>query len=160
MKKKFFIGLFILTVISLFVFANFVLGQNERQYQAQQNLSAPIEIPDKGVITYEEALKIDKPMVALFYVDWCTYCRRFMPTFGEFAAKYKDKYSFVAINCDKAMYENMVKDFNIMGFPTVFIVDKKIDLKFSLQMASMADKSVMIKELDGYLNSRSKMFQK
>ena len=159
MKKKFFIGLFAVTTICMLVFANFVLGENERQYRAQQNLSAPIEIPDKGVLTYEEAIKLDKPMVVLFYVDWCTYCRRFMPTFGEFANKYKDKYSFVAINCDKSMYQKMVKEFNIMGFPTVFVVDKKVDLRFALQMASMADKSVMAKELDGYLNSRSKMFK-
>ena len=160
MKKKFFIGLFIVAAIGLFIFAHLVLKQNEQQYQAQQNLSAPIEIPEKGVISYEEAEKLDKPMVVMFYVDWCTYCRRFMPTFGEFANKYKDKYSFVAINCDKLMYEKMVKDFNIMGFPTVFVVDKKIDLRFNLQMASMADKNVMAKELDGYLKSRNKMFLK
>ena len=160
MKKKFFIGLFLLVAVGLFVFADIVLKQNEKQYQAQQNLSAPIEIPDKGVVTYEEAEKLDKPMVVMFYVDWCTYCRRFMPTFGEFAAKYKDKYSFVAINCDKLMYEKMVKDFNIMGYPSVFVVDKKIDLRFSLQMASLGDKTIMARELDGYLNSRSKMFLK
>ena len=160
MKKKFFIGLFLIAVVGLFIFAHIVLKQDEQKYQPQQNLSAPIEIPDKGIFTYEEAEKIDKPMVVMFYVDWCTYCRRFMPTFGDFAAIYKDKYSFVTINCDKLMYEKMVKDFNIIGFPTVFIVDKKIDLRFSLQMASMANKSVMMKELDGYLKSRSKMFQK
>ena len=159
MKKKFFIGLFVVVVIGLFVFAHLALKNNEQQYQAQQNLSAPIEVPDKNVMTFEDAEKLDKPMVVMFYVDWCTYCRRFMPIFGEFANKYKDKYSFAVINCDKLMYEKMVKDFNIMGFPTVFVVDKKIDLRFALQMASMADKSVMTKELDRYLKSRSKMFK-
>ena len=160
MKKKFFIGLFVVAVIGLFVFAHLALKNNEQQYQAQQNLSAPIEIPEKGVMTFEEAEKQDKPMVVMFYVDWCTYCRRFMPTFGEFANKYKDKYSFAVINCDKLMYEKMVKDFNIMGFPTVFVVDKKFDLRFSVQMASMADKSVMKDELDRYLKSRAKMLKK
>ena len=160
MKKKFFIGLFVIAAVGLFIFAHLVLRHNEPQQEIQQNLSAPIEIPDTNVMTYEEAEKLDKPMVVLFYVDWCTYCRRFMPIFGEFANKYKDKYSFAVINCDKLMYENMVKDFNIMGFPTVFVVDKKIDLRFSLQMASIGDKSVMTAELDRYLKSRSKMFQK
>ncbi|MBQ8886846.1 MAG: redoxin domain-containing protein [Candidatus Gastranaerophilales bacterium] len=160
MKKKFFIGLFVVVVIGLFVFAHLALKNNEQQYQAQQNLSAPIEVPDKNVMTFEDAEKLDKPMVVMFYVDWCTYCRRFMPIFGEFANKYKDKYSFAVINCDKLMYEKMVKDFNIMGFPTVFIVDKKFDLRFTLQMASMADKSVMTDELDRYLKSRAKMLQK
>ena len=42
MKKKFFIGLFVVVTICLFVFAHIVLKQNEKQYQAQQNLSAPI----------------------------------------------------------------------------------------------------------------------
>ena len=160
MKKKFFIGLFLVAVVGLFVFAHLVLKHNEPEPEVQQNLSAPIELPEKGVIAYEEAEKLDKPMVVLFYVDWCTYCRRFMPIFGEFATKYQDKYSFVTINCDKLMYENMVKDFNIMGYPSVFVVDKKIDLRFSLQMASLGDKTIMARELDGYLKSRSKMFLK
>ena len=160
MKKKFFIGLFLVAVVGLFVFAHLALKNNEQQYQVQQNLSAPIEIPDKGVMTFEEAEKLDNPMVVMFYVDWCTYCRRYMPIFGELANKYKNKYSFAVINCDKLMYEKMVKEFNIMGFPTVFVVDKKFDLRFSVQMASMADKSVMTAELDRYLKSRAKMLQK
>lgn len=159
MKKKFFIVLFVVAAIGLFVFAHLVLKHNVPEYVPQQSLSAPIEIPDKGIITYEEAEKIDKPMVLMFYVDWCTYCRRFMPTFGEFANKYKDKYSFVVINCDKAMYQNMVKDFHIMGFPSLFVVDKKIDFRFSLHMAATSDKSLLKQELDGYLKARSKMFK-
>ncbi len=159
MKKKFFIGLFIVAAIGLFIFSHLVLKHNVPEYIPQQNLPAPIEIPDKGIILYEEAVNIDKPMVLMFYVDWCTYCRKFMPTFGEFANKYKDKYSFVVINCDKSMYQNMVKDFHIMGFPSLYIVDKKIDFRFSLNMASTADKSVMKQELDGYLKARSKMFK-
>lgn len=160
MKKKFFIGLFFIAAIGLFVFAHLVLRHNEQVYVPQENLSAPIEIPDKVVIPYNEALKSDKPMVVMFYVDWCGYCRKYMPIFGEIANKNKSKYSFVTINCDNPQYINMVKEFNIIGFPTVFVVDKKYDLRFSVQMASMTDDLIMQQELNRYLKSRAKMSKK
>ncbi len=160
MKKKLFISLFTIAVFGLLLFGYSILKNDMPEYEPQQNLSAPIEIPNNRVLSYEEAKKSEKPMLIMFYVDWCSYCRRYMPTFGEFANKYKDKYSFVTINCDNPEYKNMVKEFNILGFPTVFIVDKKFDLKFSVQMASMHYKSVMEEELDNYLKSREKMLQK
>ncbi len=157
MKKKLFISLFIVATIGLLLFGYSILKNDMPEYQPQQNLSAPIEIPEKGILTLAEAEKLDKPMLVLFYVDWCSYCRRFMPIFGKFADKYKDKYSFVAINCDNPENKNMIKEFNIMGFPSVFVVDKKFDLKFTIQMASMLYESVLTDELDGYLKSRAKM---
>ena len=54
----------------------------------------------------------------------------------------------------------MVKEFNIIGFPTVFVVDKKYDLRFSVQMASMTDDLIMQQELNRYLKSRAKMSKK
>jgi thiol-disulfide isomerase/thioredoxin len=159
MKKKFFISLFIVAAIGLFVFAGVVLKKNveakkQVNYTPQQNLQAPIEIPSTGIITLIEAEKLEKPIVALFYVDWCAYCRKFMPTFGEFAEKYKNDYTFAVVNCDKPENLEKVKEFHIMGFPSLFIVDKKINHKFSLHMASSADKSIFQEELDNYLAAR------
>ena len=155
MKKKFFIGLFVFAVVGLFIFAHLVLKNNEPKYEPQQvNLPAPIEIPATGVVSYEEAQNIDKPIVAMFYVDWCSYCRKYMPIFGELANFYKDKYSFVAINCDYPQYTKMVQDFHIMAFPSLFVIDNKIGHKFSLNMASTTSKSIAKEELDNYLKVR------
>ncbi len=154
-RKKFFIGLFIFACIGLFIFAYIVLKPNGEQYSPQQNIKAPIEIPDSGIVTIEEANKIDKPIVAMFYVDWCSYCRKFMPVFGKLAKEYKDKYTFAVINCDMSQYANLVKEFHIMGFPTLFIIDNEVNHKFSLNMAGTVDNSVMKEELDSYLNVRN-----
>ena len=155
MKKKFFIGLFIFAAIGLFLFAHLALRSNNvPEYQPQQNLPAPIEIPSTGVMLYEEAKAIDKPMVAMFYVDWCSYCRKYMPVFGELAAVYKDKYSFVAINCDNPQYKELVNSFHIMAFPSLFVIDEKIGHKFSLNMAATTQKSIAREELDNYLKVR------
>lgn len=155
MKKKFFIGLFIFAAVGLFIFAHIVLKHNDNQaYRTQQNLNAPIEIPDESIVTYEEALKLDKPFILMFYVDWCSYCRRFMPVFGEIAKEYKDKYTFAVINCDYPQYAEIIKNFHIMGFPTIFLVDNKINHKFSLNLAATTNKSIFKEEINNYLNVR------
>ena len=159
MKKKFFIGLFLFAAAGLFIFAHIVLKQNDNYYQIQQNLNAPIEIPDASVKTIEEAEKIDKPVVALFYVDWCGYCRKFMPVFGKIASQYVKDYTFAAINCDNPAYFQMLKDFHIIGFPSVFVIDKKINHKFILNTAVLSDESLIKEELDSYLRVRKNILK-
>ncbi len=153
-RKKFFVILFIAAAIGLFVFAGSVLREKEDSYQPQQNIQAPIEVPGEFILTIQEAEKTDKPIAAMFYVDWCSYCRKYMPVFVEFAKAYKDKYSFAAINCDRPENVDMVNKFHIMGFPSLFIIDNKINHKFSLNLAATTDESVMREELDNYLNVR------
>ncbi len=159
MKKKFFIGLFIFVAVCFATYTYIVFNSSLPVYKPQQNLQAPIEIPSKAIISFEEAEVIDKPMVIMFYVDWCGYCRKYMPVFAEFADKYKDKYSFVALNCDNPQNTQLVEKYHIMGFPSLFISDKKIEHRFSLNMASTAEKTIMKEELDNYLKVREKFFK-
>ena len=156
MKKKFFIGLFIFAAIGLFIFAHLVLENNNINYHTQQNLEAPIEIPPTGIITLEEAEKIDKPILAMFYVDWCTYCRRYMPIFAELSLLLKDKFSFVAINCENPQYQNLTTQYGIMGYPTIYVIDKKLEFEYAVNTANLIDKNLMIKELQKYLKLRQK----
>lgn len=160
MKKKFFIGLFVVAAIGLFVFAHIVLKANDNRYTPQTNLQAPIEIPEQSIITMQEASTIDKPIVAMFYVDWCGYCRKFMPVFGKFANKYKNDYSFVVINCDNYENRKLVDDFHIVGFPSLFIIDNQINHKFTLNMAATSEEKVMKEELDNYLKFRKNILEK
>lgn len=158
MKKKFFIGLFIIATIGLFVFAHFVLKNNEQpeQQTVQQNLRAPIEIPEGNIVSFEEAQKSEKPMIVMFYVDWCTYCRRFMPTFAEYSKEFNKDFTFTIVNCDLPQHHKMVEEFYIMGFPTIYIVDKKLDFQYQLNHVVTVDKDVMIKELNRYSKLRMK----
>ena len=157
MKKKFFIGLFIFAAVGLFVFAHLVLKAPE--VEQEPALQAPIEIPATGILSYEEAIKSDKPVLAMFYVDWCTYCRRFMPIFGAFSVLYKDNFTFAAINCENLEYKEILKNYNIMGYPTVYLIDKKLDFDYTLSPMTLSEKETLEKELNRYLKLRAKVLK-
>ena len=115
---------------------------------------APIEIPDPSILPIQEIKDKKKPIIAFFYVDWCGYCKRFMPIYGEVTKEYKNKFNFAVVHCEKPENEQMVKDFGVQGFPTLFIIDKKIDYNFSLSGNVTQDKEALKKELDKYLKAR------
>ena len=160
MKKKVFLGLGIFCIIAfmLMIALHIVdVRKKEANLVVQQNLNAPIELPAEEIISYEEAVKIDKPMVIMFYVDWCTYCRKLMPVFGNFAKQFKNEYSFVAINCDKVMYKDLAEKFHVIAYPMLFIYDKKIEHKFSMHVGIMMNNSIMKEELEDYLKARKNL---
>lgn len=105
--------------------------------------------------TYELAIKDKKPIITLFYTDWCTYCMRFMPKYKIIADVYKDKYNFVMINADDPHYVNLVKDYSIEGFPTIYIIDPTIDNRISISNTIYDNLSKLRVEFDRYLRIRS-----
>lgn len=105
--------------------------------------------------TYELAAKDKKPMIALFYTDWCSYCIRFMPKYKIIADVYKDKYNFVMINVEDPQFENLVKDYCINGFPTIYIIDPSIDNRISISNGVYDDLKKLRIEFDRYLRIRS-----
>ncbi|MCD7780110.1 MAG: thioredoxin [Candidatus Gastranaerophilales bacterium] len=166
MKKRFIISLLVLALFMLFVLIHISLNHTENfadnnSYAPQENLEAPIEIPSESIITFQPDINYDsKPYVLFFYVDWCGFCRRFMPVFGEIADKYKDKYNFMVVNCDNPENADMVKEYHIMAFPSLFILDKKINHKFALNHASVGEQSIFEEELNNYLNVRKNFIVK
>ena len=158
MIKKLLTVVFILVIIGTLIYL--FTGKKETAYVPQQNLNAPIEIPSEGIITMEEANNINKPQVVLFYVDWCGYCRRFMPKFGDYAKKYSDKYSFVVVNADMPENKALVGEYHIIGFPSLFIVDKEINHKFSMHPAVTVDSNILTEELESYLSVKDKIRKK
>lgn len=157
MIRKLLTGIFILVIIGTLIY---VFTGNEKfktSYTPQQNLNAPIDIPAEGITSLEEANSSNKPQVIMFYVDWCGYCRRFMPKFGDYAKKYSDKYSFVVVNADMPENKALVGEYHIMGFPSLFIVDKEINHKFSMHPAVTADDNILTEELDSYLAVKDKI---
>ena len=105
--------------------------------------------------TYEIAAKDKKPMVALFYADWCTYCKKFMPKYKILSEVYKNKYNFVMINVENPTYEKLVKEYAISGFPTIYIIDPTIDNRVLLNN-SLYDSLFKIRvELERYSRIRA-----
>ncbi len=105
-------------------------------------------------IKYEEALTSDKPMLAVFYVDWCGYCLRFMPKFNILSKLYKDKFNFVMVNVEDKENVNLANDLGIAGFPTVYILDPKYDNRVLLSNSIYQNLAKFRVELDRYLRIR------
>lgn len=103
---------------------------------------------DKG-LTFEQAAKEDKPILAVFYVDWCTYCKRFMPKLDAIRSVHND-FNFVLINVEDSDNEKFVKEYKIGSFPTVYIIEPKYDNRVHIDNAFLESVLTLNKELARY----------
>ena len=113
---------------------------------------------DLGV-TYEQVKNQDKPIVAVFYVDWCTYCKKFMPRFDKVRNINKDKFNFVMINVENPDNEMLVKEYRISGYPSVYIIDPKYDNRVHIDNPYLDSVSGLNREVSRYSNFRSLVTQ-
>lgn len=75
--------------------------------------------------SYKNAIKDDKPMLLVFYVNWCAYCRRLMPKLAGLNNEYKDKYNIVLIDCEDKKNVSLVKKYNIQYYPMIYLIKNK-----------------------------------
>ncbi len=146
MKKKILITLGILvTLIATSVVGFAVTAMNAPKHPSEYNIG----------ITYDEAVQSDKPMLAVFYVDWCGYCLRFMPKFKILSNIYSSKYNFVMINVEADKNTKaLAEDVGIAGFPTVYILDPKYDNRILMSNSYYQNLKKFRVELDRYLRIR------
>ena len=85
---------------------------------------------DKGQ-TLSIALEPKKDTVALFYADWCGYCKRFAPQFHKVTSskEFKKDFAVAYINCEAPENTDVVKEYGIKGFPTVYLIEADGDKK-------------------------------
>ena len=108
-------------------------------------------------IEYNKAMRSKKPVLTLFYADWCGYCIRFMPIYEEISKRYADELEFSKVNVEDTKYEKVVKEMGIGGFPTVYILDPKYDNKVLISNAVLGDIDKLSAELDRYVRIRKKL---
>lgn len=130
--------------------------------QAGPDLSGEPKRPSEYKVgeDFNVAMKSKKPVMVLFYADWCGYCVRFMPIFQTISEKYQDKLDFSKVNVEDKKYEKLVKEIGITGFPTVYILDPKYDNKVLLSNAILSDVKSLSKELDRYVRIRKRLDSK
>lgn len=147
MKKNIIITLAIIVVVFVTAAVSYAVGSG-----AMAKKEKPSDY--KVGIEYEKALKSDKPMVAVLYVDWCGYCLKFMPKFADLSKMYAFKYNFVMIDAEAQENQQLVKDVALTGFPTVYIIDPKYDNRVLLNNALYQNMPMFKVELDRYLRIR------
>ena len=108
---------------------------------------------DLGV-TYQMAAEDNKPILAVFYVDWCTYCKRFMPKLDKVRNLNKNDFNVVLINAENPENNDLIKENRISGYPTVYILDPKYDNRVHIDNVYMETVTDLNKEVKRYSNFR------
>ncbi len=145
MKKKIFITLAVLVLLACTSAVCFAVAMmNSPKHPSEYKIG----------IKYEQALQSNKPMLAVFYVDWCGYCLRFMPKFNILSKLYKDKFNFVMVDVEDKENTSLANDLGIAGFPTVYILDPKYDNRVLLPNSIYQNLGKFRVELDRYLRIR------
>lgn len=129
---------------------------------AVTNMNAPKHPSEYKIgIPYAEASESDKPMLAVFYVDWCGYCMKFMPKFNILSKLYGNKYNFVMVNVEGTKENRkLAEKVGVAGFPTVYILDPKYDNKVLLSNVIYQDLGKFRVELDRYSRIRALLEKK
>lgn len=150
------------TIITMVVAAGILAGGLTASYTYAGGIMETKKVPSdyKIGVTYEDAIKSDKPMIALFYVDWCGYCLRFMPKYKTIESIYKNKYNLVMINAENPDMKKIVDDAAITGYPTMYILDPKYDNKIHITNSIYGDLKKLRIELDRYLRIRELLDKK
>ena len=80
---------------------------------------------DKGQ-TLAKAEAKNKPMLVLFYTDWCGYSQKFAPTFDKIAKdrNIKKKFAVAYVNCDNEENRAIMEEYKVDAFPTLFVVNE------------------------------------
>ena len=123
---------------------------------AVASMNAPKHPSDYHIgISYDKAMKSDKPILALFYVDWCGYCVKFMPKYKMLNSVYGHKFNFVMVNAEDPTNKKLIDNVSISGLPTVYILDPKYDNKVLLSNGIYYDMMKFRVELERYLRIRT-----
>lgn len=111
----------------------------------------------KSNTTYAQAIKQDKPIITVFYVDWCSYCLKFMPQIKTLQNTYKNKYNIVTVDCESPEGKILAQQYRIGGFPTVYIIDPEFDNRVHIDNTYYGDMNALKGEFDRYLNLRDRI---
>ncbi|MCL2115061.1 MAG: thioredoxin family protein [Methanobrevibacter sp.] len=78
-----------------------------------------------------ESKKTNKPMFVYFWASWCSYCKQLeSETFTNLMVQREIAENYIPVKVDGDTYPELCSKYNVMGFPTLIIIDsneKKLD---------------------------------
>ena len=118
--------IFLLSLIQIIICSKFPIYENIEQ--SPQGDEKAIEI--NNIDEYNNYIKNFDYIIALFHIDWCGHCKRFLPIFYK-ASSYKivnSKWKFLSISCSLNRY--ICDNLKINRFPTIYVFQKHKLLNF------------------------------
>jgi thiol-disulfide isomerase/thioredoxin len=101
-------------------------------------------------ITWNRAVKLKKPIVANFYVNYCRYCQKFAPVLERLRKEYNSKYTFVTVDCEKPINSKLASDYGISSYPSLYLVNPKNDNRNYINPSFYNNPAVLRKEFDRF----------
>ena len=136
MKKKLII---IISGLVLFLAVSITAGV------AYAQMNAPKHPSDYHIgIPYEQAVKSDKPMLILFYADWCGYCTKQQEVLNDLS---NNNFWIGKVDCDKN--PAIAKKYGVTGLPTMILFKNG---KIATQLTGYHDKSQLLNKLTMHLS--------
>lgn len=111
-----------------FIFFSFLLALVVSRWSGVASAEDWLEGASGYVSGVEQAKVSGKPMIVMFYTDWCGYCRKLQKNVLDKPEVQKALSSFVKvrINPEKGTGENQLGDqYGIEGFPSVYFENPK-----------------------------------
>jgi len=98
--------------------------------------------------TYAEAMASDKPAMLVFFADWCGFCRRLAPHIPPAVKKFKKQVNIVMLNNESSENAAIFKEYDVQGFPTVYMVNPKTKAKAQLSNAQFGTDESFFAEIE------------
>lgn len=125
-------------------------------YAVSSSTEPQKQSPKRIGYSYTYAITQPKPVLVLFYTDWCSSCQNFLPIYKLLYEIYGNAYNFAMINCDDNYNKRFVDAYNVQFFPTLYIVDDKGKTRTFVDLQKCGNLEGIKKYLDDYLNNNSK----
>ncbi|XP_060520575.1 sulfhydryl oxidase 1-like [Cylas formicarius] len=135
MDKTLVIQIWLLLVTVICVNFSHTATLNLKKYErfiGEQGLYSQID--DVEILTVENfknaIFNSDKAWLVEFYNSWCGFCRRFAPSWKDFATNirgWRDLVVVAAIDCNNDENHPLCREYEIMGYPTLRYYPEKFN---------------------------------
>lgn len=138
---------FIIFGIIFLIMTVFVVMPADAKSLRFNNNSEPV------YVSWDKAVKIQKPIAIEFYATWCGYCKKFAPTLDNLNKKYSNLYTFVKVDAESPTNTALVEQFNINSYPSLYLVDYKNNKTEFVAQHLYTNQSLVGNEMERFYNN-------